>query len=299
MKLATTTGDFNAYTQTQTESLEHIKNAGFKYADYSFSADYRRKDGVYSENYEEYFDKINNDADRIGIKLVQAHSPMGKPLLDVDKTFLADTIRCVDACGAWGIPNLVIHSGYVAGLTPDETYAKNKEFFAPILERAEKYGTNILIENFNKMYVDGLFWVDNATDLLAIIEHINHPLCHAIWDVGHANLQEMPQNEELKILGDHLKALHIHDNMGDKDTHLTPFLGTTNYGAVMNGLFDIGYKGYFTFEVGGFFAPAKTRRVFEQDSRLMTPPIELRDAFERYLYDLGKCILEKYNCFEE
>ena len=37
MKLATTTGDFNAYTGDPIESLKYIREAGFRYADYSFS----------------------------------------------------------------------------------------------------------------------------------------------------------------------------------------------------------------------------------------------------------------------
>ena len=36
MKLATTTGDFNGYTGPQIESLRCIREAGFRYADYSF-----------------------------------------------------------------------------------------------------------------------------------------------------------------------------------------------------------------------------------------------------------------------
>ena len=68
---------------------------------------------------------------------------------------------------------------------------------------------------------------------------------------------------------------------------------------VMHGLMECGYKGYFTFEVGGVFTPADKRRKFERDRRLESAPLELRDAYERYLYELGKCILEKYDCFEE
>ena len=158
---------------------------------------------------------------------------------------------------------------------------------------------NILVENFNKMCIDGLYWIDNATDLLAMIECVNHPLFHAVWDVGHANMQDMPQDEELRLLGSHVRALHIQDNMGDDDNHLCPFLGTLNLDAVMHGLFDIGYEGYFTFEVGRFFTPAEKRRKSDRDTRLADAPIELRDAFERYLFDLGKCVLEKYNCFEK
>ena len=298
MKLATTTGDYSAYTDSQAVALEHIRKAGFRYADYNFGADYSRRNGVYSNDFEAYFNKIAEAADKTGIELIQAHSPMGRAILG-DDAFVADTMRCVDACGAWGIENLVVHSGYARGLSREETFEKNKAFFMPLLERAEKYGVNILVENFNKMHYDDIFWIDNAADLLCMIERVNHPLFHAVWDVGHANLQQMPQDEQLRLLGSHVRALHIQDNMGDKDTHLVPFLGTLNLDSVMNGLADIGYNGYFTFEVGAFFAPAQNRRQYPRDNRLLSAPTELRDAFERYLYELGKCVLEKYGCYEE
>ena len=298
MKLATTTGDYSAYTDSQTIALTHVRNAGFRYADYNFGIDYNHRNGIYTENQEAYINSISELCNKIGIKLVQAHSPMGTPLED-DGSFLSDTLRCVDACGAWGIKNLVVHSGYCHGLSPEQTFERNKAFFLPLLDRAEKYGVNILVENFNKMCIENLYWIDNAPDLLRMINHVNHPLFHAVWDVGHANMQKMQQDEALRLLGNHVFALHIQDNMGDKDSHLTPFLGTLNLDSVMNGLLDIGYNGYFTFEVGGVFTPASKRRTYEKDTRLESAPIELRDAYEHYLYELGKCILEKYNCFEE
>lgn len=298
MKLATTTGDFSPFTKSQAEALAHIRKAGFKYADYNFGTDHSRKNGIYSEDFEGYLEHISRSAEDIGIKLVQAHSPMGKPLED-GGVLLNDTLRCVDACGAWGIPNLVVHSGYVLGLTKEETLQKNKEFFMPLLERAEKYGVNILVENFNKMKVGKPYWIDNAPDLLEMIELVDHPLFHAVWDVGHANMQEMPQDEAIRLLGNHIRALHIQDNEGEKDSHLVPFLGSLNLDSVICGLKDIGYNGYFTFEVGKFFAFADKRREFSRSTLLADPPIELRDAFEKYLYELGKCVLEKYECFEE
>lgn len=298
MKLATTTGDFGGYCDSQSEALKHIRAAGFRYADYNFGIDLSRQNGVYGEDFAAYTEALASDCERIGIRLVQSHAPMGKPLADGGK-LLGETLRCIDACGALGIPNVVVHSGYVRGLSPKETFLKNREFFLPLLERAERYGVNVLVENFNKMCVDGLYWIDNAPDLLEMIETVNHPLFHAVWDVGHANMQEMPQDEALRILGGHVRALHVQDNMGTEDSHLVPFLGTMNPDAVMSGLLDIGYDGYFTFEVGGFFTPAEKRRPYARNTSLASAPIELRDAFERYLYELGKCILTKYGCFEE
>jgi sugar phosphate isomerase/epimerase len=192
-----------------------------------------------------------------------------------------------------------VHSGYIHGLTPEETFEQNKLFFMPILREAEKYGVNILVENFNKMHHEGLYWIDNAPDLLRQIEVVDHPLFHAVWDAGHANMQDMPQDEALRMLGSHIRALHIQDNMQESDTHLVPFLGTMNLDAVMNGLLDIGYDGYFTFEVGGFFTPAAKRRKYERETRLAGAPLALKDAFESYLYNLGKVVLESYGVYEE
>ena len=299
MKLATTTGDFGGYTNSQIQALRYVREAGFQYADYNFGMDYKHRNGVYSACYEDYFAAVNAAAKEIGIQLIQAHAPMGTPLNDPDGSFLADTLRCVDACGAWGIPNLVVHSGYAHGLTVEQTFAANKAFFMLLLERAEQYGVNILVENFNKMSVPGLYWIDNATDLLGLIEYVNHPLFHAVWDAGHANLQEMPQDEELRLLGSHVRALHIQDNRGDHDAHLLPFLGTMSMDAVMHGLLDIGYNGYFTFEVGGIFSTAEQKRPFEKDTRLAKAPLSLRLAADRYMYELGKCVLTEYGCFEE
>lgn len=298
MKLATTTLDYSAFTSSQKTAFEHIRRAGFKYADYDFGTDYSRQDGVYSADYESYFESIASAAKEIGIKLIQAHAPMGKPLVDGGVIQKA-TLRCVDACGVWGIHNLVVHSGYAPGLTKEETLLQNKEFFAPLLKKAEKYGINILVENFNKMKIDKPYWIDNAPDLLSMVEMVNHPLFHVVWDVGHANMQPMPQDEAIRMLGSHVKALHIQDNGGEKDSHLAPFLGTLNLDSVMCGLKDIGYNGYFTFEVGKFFTFEDKRTPYSRSTLLANPPIELRDAFERYLYEMGKCVLEKYGCFEE
>ena len=46
MRLATTTLDFAKYTCCQTEALDHIRKAGFRYADYSFGKDYDQRSGI-------------------------------------------------------------------------------------------------------------------------------------------------------------------------------------------------------------------------------------------------------------
>lgn len=301
MKLATTTADFSHYVNSQEEAILHIKKAGFKCADYSFGMDYSKKTGVAGKNPKEYLEKIKYFADENGVEFVQAHAPMGRPLIKNEdyESFIEANKVSISACGILGIKNIVVHSGYASGLSKEETFVKNKEFYYELLPVAEKYGVNILTENFDKMCNPKTFWIDNANDMRELIDIVNHPLFHCCWDVGHANMQEMPQDEQLKILGKDVLAIHIQDNFGNDDNHIAPFFGSMNLDSIMHGLLDIEYNGYFTFESDGMLCPLWRKRKYEKDDRLLYAPIEIKDKAESLLYDIGKHILTVYNCFEE
>ncbi len=302
MKIATTTGDFSAYTHDQAEAMRYIYEAGFRYMDYNFGLDYPGRTGVYGENWREYAADIKRQADELGIQFVQSHAPMGRPLAEDPKEyeqFIADNIRCIEACAILGIPSVVVHSGYSVGLTKEETFARNKEFYAPLLEAAERVNVMVLVENFNKMNKENLYWIDNAPDLLALIEYVDHPLFQAVWDAGHNNMQEMSQAEGLRILGSHVKAIHVQDNMGDRDNHMTPFTGNMSMDSLMQGLLAIDYQGYFTFEAGNPFSAADKRRGCEGEERLRKVPLGLRIEAEKLLYQIGKYTLQAYDCYEE
>lgn len=299
MKLATTTGDFFNYTLNQFDAMECCAKAGFRYLDYDFGADFRRNNGTAAENLDEYADKIKKCADKLGVSFVQAHSPMGAPIAPDNKKFIDDTIKCVELSGKLGIKNIVVHSGYDKGISKEETLERNKQFFLPILHAAEKYDVNVLVENFNIMVFPDVYWIDNANDLLTMIECVDHPLFHAVWDAGHANMQKMPQDEELRILGTHVKAVHIQDNMGNEDQHMAPYFGTLSIDSLMNGLKEIGYNGYFTFEACNILLNAEKRTPYEKDKRAWKAPLDLRIKAENFLYEIGKSILSSYDCFEE
>ena len=71
----------------------------------------------------------------------------------------------------------------------------------------------------------------------------------------------------------------------------------------LTGLIDADYKGYFTFEVLNALRPAKDhrqpRQIFERDTRLAEPTLEMQIDMERLLYHIGRHALTAYNCFEE
>ena len=301
MKLATTIGDLGGYWSTREQNMELIHAAGFRHLDFNFEYDFQRDQGFFTDDFDGFAKRMKDKAAELGMDFVQSHAPAGRPLLgdDAARKLIEGTKTCIRACHALGIPHVVVHSGYLPDISKEECFERNKIFYGELLEEAEKYGVCVLIENYDPMYREDYFWVDHAATLRELIDYIDHPLCHAVWDAGHANLQQMPQHEELALLGDHVMALHVQDNLGDKDTHRMPFFGTLNLDSLMQGLKDINYKGAFTFEVASMLVPPAKRRPYEADTRLVKAPLSVRLAEEKMLFEVGKATLQAYNLFED
>lgn len=301
MKLATTTSDFTSFGLTDEESISAIADAGFHYIDYSFGYDYRTRSGLLCENWKPFADNLLALADTRELQYVQAHSPLGRPLVcdNEQEDFIHLTKQSIETAAYLGIPNIVIHSGYDRDLSKKETFQKNKQFYQELLPIAEKHSITLLTENFNKMFDPHYYWVDSAEDLLELVEYINHPLLQVCWDVGHGNLQPLPQHEALRLLGSHVRALHIQDNLGSDDDHIFPYMGTLNFDSILHGLSDIHYTGYFTFEADNTPLTASRRQKFESDTRCLQLPVDFRRKYESILYEIGKFILTQYHCLEE
>ncbi len=92
---------------------------------------------------------------------------------------------------------------------------------------------------------------------------------------------------------------HVKDNLGFLDDHIMPFLGTLNVDSLMQGLLDIGYNGYFTFEADSTPLSPSRRNVDKRITKFTTLPLEFGRKFEALLYETGKYLLTEYNCFEE
>lgn len=296
LQLATTISDFDAYTDNSLDAIRYTHAAGFSLQDYSFGADFSRRNGFLGNDPEGYLREVLRLADKLGVRFVQAHAPMGRPIVKNEEyeDFMEVNHRCIEYCGKLGIPNIVVHSGYAFDLTKEQCFEQNKEFYNKLLPTAEKYNVNILTENFNIMCVDRVYWVDNARDERELIEYVDHPLFHGCYDTGHGNMNKIPTDEALRILGEHTFALHVQDNFGDDDSHFAPFFGSLSLDALMHGLQEIDYKGYFTFEAG-ILAPAYKRKNYAADTRLKQAPLHIKIQAEKLLYDIGVCILDAYD----
>lgn len=311
MKLATTIGDFFNQTKTAAEAVRSFEGTGFRYLDYNFYHTIYKGSPFLEDNWMDAVHEAAEEAERLGFTFVQAHSPNYNPLdpkADHEAGMLA-TLRSIEACGYLGIPNLVVHSGYTMDLKypqdKEAYFAKNKEFYAKLFPAMEKYNVNVLIENSAEGNMGGRYFFMTGQDMVDFIDYAGHPLLHACWDIGHANMRGANQYEEIMTLGKHLKAVHIQDNFGTFDEHMAPLMGTTDMDAVLQGLLDSEFGGYFTFEADNMLnawnAWPHPRRDTEglRPRKIAGPSAELRSKAEALLYEIGKFMLSQYGCFEE
>lgn len=309
MKLATTIGDFQHYTASSAEAVRAYEGTGFRHLDFNF---YRM---VYDGSPflgNDWMSEIKNaalEAERLGFDFVQAHSPGNNflsPQQDYDTVVLGN-IRSIEACGYLGVHNIVVHSGICPDmkypLDRDAYFRVNRTFYEKLYPAMEKYNVNVLIENSATANMGTSWFFMTGQEMVDFCRYCGHPLLHACWDVGHANMQHPAQYSDIIALGNDLLAVHIQDNLGSHDDHLAPLTGTLDIDSVMHGLIDNGFVsrgGVFTFEADNILArssswPNCRNASFNGDAaRCPGPTLELKRASIRLLYEIGRTILTEY-----
>lgn len=304
MKIATTTGDFSHYFPNDIDRIRALNKAGFQYVDldmYSFTPDcpYMKDD------WKRAVAALKNEADKLGMEFVQAHSQGGNPLdTDQDEVdfLVAATVRSIEICDMLGINNTVVHPGFAKGIGKEEWFERNRIFYKKLVPTMETFGVNVLTENSTSANMGDLYFANSGADMLEFLKYFDHPLLHACWDTGHANC-EGSQYDDIITLGKELFAVHYNDNHGKKDEHLIPYFGTLNHDEVINALLDAGFEGYFTLECPSSLIQKEYwlggRRPFDRDTRLAEPPLFMQEETEALMYRIAKYMLTSYRIFEE
>ena len=134
----------------------------------------------------------------------------------------------------------------------------NAPLYFELLPFAKEHGVKLAVENmFNR--IPGSRQIIPAAcscpeDFLKHLNLVNDPDLVACLDIGHAEIVgcETSAPEMIRALGNHLQALHIHDNNKLDDCHQLPFTMDIDFEAVMRALKEIGYQGYLTLEANSF-----------------------------------------------
>ncbi len=124
--------------------------------------------------------------------------------------------KCVVEQAALGIPNMVVHVSRSSSPPAYNEIGLNR--FRILCSEAEKHGVKIAFENLRR------------TDYLAfVLENIEN--AYFCLDCGHEFCWSKDEGV-LEKYADRLLCVHLHDNLGDKDSHLLPFDGSLDWASL-------------------------------------------------------------------
>jgi sugar phosphate isomerase/epimerase len=132
--------------------------------------------------------------------------------------------RGLEVTAGLGGSVMVVHTNYSprfsrAGLR--EWLGNWSERMGPILEKARGLGVRIALENV---------WEERPETLSRLIEVLPGRDAMVCLDTGHINaFSRLPVARWWELLGEHVIALHLHDNDGLSDDHLSPGDGTFDF----------------------------------------------------------------------
>lgn len=244
------------------EALPRLKAAGFDAVDLNLSDAGKPFFRLADADWEAWIGEIAALSEALALPITQSHAPFYNALIpESDKAPLWEAMidRAIDATGMVHCPWVVMHPGTYPDDHVDfrESRRRNYEYFMPRLERAEKAGCGIAIENMADDYGTGRSahrrplgsYCATAAELCELVDSFHAPNVGVCWDFGHAQLMGVDQREALRVLGKRLKATHVADNSGMKDDHILPFQGTVDWRSILPVLGEIGYEGDLTFEI--------------------------------------------------
>ncbi len=244
-----------AYGRYGKEKFLKVKQHGYNAVDYDLID---TNSELYSVNEEELKQIINaekNAAQSAGIQISQIHGPWRWPPQDESPQEREERMdkmkRSVVITSLLGCDNLVIHPIMPCGIEDlkygkqQETWDLNVEFFKSLLAFAKQYGITICLENMPMPY----FSIATPEKTLEFVKEINDDYFKICLDTGHVSIfPELSVGNEIRKLGNYIMVLHIHDNMGERDSHLYPTKGIIDWTEFVNALEEIGYDGVLSLE---------------------------------------------------
>ncbi len=162
--------------------------------------------------------------------------------------------RWIDLFQAAGVRRGVLHVGGIAlaaaGWEPARIFARRADAVRRLAEYARGGGVRLCLENYGAgPLAAGL---QTAAEMLRLAEAAGGDPIALCLDTGHAHLAGVDPGAFLREAGPRVQALHIADNLGQRDDHLLPYgAGTVPWPGVLAALRETGYDGPFNFEVPG------------------------------------------------
>lgn len=255
------------------ESLDKIKEIGADGIDFDLN-EYNlvtNTDSIYLKSEEEftsYFENIRKEVEKRGLEIFQTHGTMRTFREDDEEyntvTFPKNAEFDLKASKILGAPVCVFHPGSdLSNLnsTPDEMRFRARRAFSSVLPYAKQNDVKVALETVGSNWtlnnkLDFFGGYDEFRALFDDVKKMNPE--YADWwvcciDTGHVNLtgqHNQPSPADfIRLMGNNVFCLHLHDNDGYFDGHRIPCGGTIDWEDVFKALKEIGYNNNFNSEV--------------------------------------------------
>jgi sugar phosphate isomerase/epimerase len=162
---------------------------------------------------------------------VSMHGPLGNASLasinpGIWRESLREHIAAVELAHDLGVTVLVAHPGDLRDVRfAAEALQRSREAIAQLAARAGQLGVTVAIENCGPHHAG----IDRtAGELAALVTGTGSESVKACLDTGHGALNGNSA-ELVRLLGDAIVHLHVHDNHGHRDEHLPIGRGTIDF----------------------------------------------------------------------
>lgn len=196
-----------------------------------------------------------------GVENGQAHAPIPSMVFPPDSAvngrileMLQNVIR---ACDLMNCRILVVHPffpDYAHRQSTEDEWNINMESYSSLIPAAREYGVTICLENIGMRY-KGKFYHAFTSDIgtaCRSVDELNALAGDRVFgfclDTGHMLIGGLDAYRTVTQLGSRIRALHIHDNDGDQDLHLAPYMGILDWDRLLAGLKAIDFRNTLSFE---------------------------------------------------
>lgn len=170
-------------------------------------------------------------------------------------------INCCEYTKALGGKKIVMHSGrkqyslHVPTIASCKNHnGKDAEYqrawelsidmFRICCDIAKQYGITIFTENLGPIHL-----TVRCDELVKFVKEVKRDNLFIVFDIGHCHYTGGDIAAEVVECGHLLHHLHLHDNMGDKDSHLPVGEGNIDYTSFCDALKKVDYPGFYMMEL--------------------------------------------------
>lgn len=242
------------YDENGTADYSKMHAHGYSCADYQGLTN--TKDGLLFHTDDETFEKLltaeRRRANEAGIEFFQAHAPWPTDDLTAESRLktLGYMKKALKGCALLGGQYLVVHPvmpfGWDQDDDPDFTVRCNSELFTALCAYGAELGVGVCIENMPF----SAYKLSRIPALVEFIKALRLPNLFICLDTGHVHYLGDDCGEMVRLCGELLKTLHVHDNNGTRDEHRCPFDGTIDWESFRAALKEIHYDGCISLETG-------------------------------------------------